>query len=223
MTVPARPELTRGELLAATLERQHLLRRDASCAQVASDLLGLQAQFSTGPRDEARAELVRRYFEHYGPATVQDCAAFLGYRASEVTALVRRAALPLRELACRGATLSYLGELPSPSEARVPGCVLLAPFDQLVLGYRDRSRLIDVPDLPRVTNRAGIVFATVLYRGRARARWKREGRRVTVTEFRPLSDTAHATIAARVRRFFSPERVEVRFRGEKDVPAPASL
>lgn len=55
---------------------------------------------------------------------------------------------------------------------------------------------------------------------RARARWRREGRRVTVTEFRPLSDTARAAIAGRVRRFFSPERVEVRFRGEKDAPAP---
>lgn len=361
MTAPARPDLTRGELLAVTLDRQHLLRRDASCVQVASDLLGLQAQFSTGPRDalrarasdfspqgwdrglvkiwshrgtihvvparelwlhlsardnrgplanlwdgwgipvgeaerwadviraevssgprgreelkeacraagmsdwllervfngwggllkemcdrgmlvyeagtakrfsavpeapewlprdEARAELVRRYFERYGPATMQDCAAFLGYRASEVASLVRRSALPLRELTCRGATLSYLGELPSPTEARVPGCVLLAPFDQIVLGYRDRSRLIDAPDLSRVTNRAGIVFAAVLYRGRARARWRREGRRVTVTEFRPLSDTARAAIAGRVRRFFSPERMEVRFRGEKDVPAP---
>lgn len=56
------------------------------------------------PRDEARAELVRRYFERYGPATVQDCATFLGYRASEVASLVRRSALPLRELTCRGAT-----------------------------------------------------------------------------------------------------------------------
>lgn len=55
MTVPARPDLTRGELLAVTLERQHLLRRDATCVQVASDLLGLQAQFSTGPRDALRA------------------------------------------------------------------------------------------------------------------------------------------------------------------------
>ena len=361
MAAPAHPALTRSELLAVTLGRQHLLRRDASCAEVASDLLGLQAQFSTGPRealraraadfspehwgrglvkiwshrgtihvvparelglhlsardnrgpltdlwggwgipaaeaarwadairaevssgprgredlkeacraagmsewllervfngwggllkemcdrgelvyeagtdrrfcappepvawmprDEARAELVGRYFESYGPATLQDCACFLGYRASEVAELVRRAALPLRELSCGGVELAYLGELPSPSEARVPGCVLLAPFDQLVLGYRDRSRLIDQDDLRRVTNRAGIVFATVLYRGRARARWRREGRRVTVTEFRPLSDTARATIAARARRFFSPERVEVRFRAEKDAPAP---
>lgn len=359
MIVPACPALSRSELLAVTLERQHLLRRDASCAQVASDLLGLQAQFSGGPRDalraraadfsldgwgrglvkiwshrgtihvipsselglhlsardrrspltelwdgwgipageaerwadlirgelehgsrereelkaacraagmsdwllervfngwggllkemcergmlvyepgavkrfmvppeppvwmprdEARAEMVRRYFAHYGPATVQDCAAFLGYRSTEVAGLIRRAALPLREVTCGGSTLSYLGELPSPAEVRVPGCVLLATFDQLVLGYRDRSRLIDLRDLARVTNRAGIVFAVVLYRGRARARWKREGRRVTLTEFRPLSDTARATIAGRVRRFFSPERVDVRFQGEKDAP-----
>ena len=55
MTAPARPDLTRGELLAVTPDRQHLLRRNASCVQVASDLLGLQAQFSTGPRDALRA------------------------------------------------------------------------------------------------------------------------------------------------------------------------
>ncbi len=170
------------------------------------------------PRDEARSIFVRRYFEHFGPATVADCAAFLGYRPAEVSELIRRSGLRLREVSCDGKTYLYAGEL--DAAARVPGCVLLAGFDQMVLGYRDRSRFMDACDRGRVTNKAGIVFPVVLYRGRARARWKRDGRRLVVTEFRPLSQTARHAIAARGRRVYAGERIEVVFQTEDDLPAP---
>lgn len=170
------------------------------------------------PQDEARAVFVRRYFEHFGPATVADCAAFLGYKPGEVSELARRAALPLREISCDDVTLFYLGDL--DPRARVPGCVYLAGFDQLVLGYRDRARFARPEDLPHVTNRAGIVFPIVLYRGRACARWKRAGVRLVVTEFRPLSQTARDAIAARGRRLFAGEKVRVEFQTEADLPAP---
>lgn len=170
------------------------------------------------PRDEARAMFVRRYFEHFGPATIADCAAFLGYPSSEVAGLVRRAGLPLRKVACDGIELFYLGDL--DPEARVPGCVYLAGFDQLVLGYRNRSRFARTEDLPHITNRAGIVFPIVLYRGRVCARWKLMGKRLSITEFRPLSQTARDAIAARGRRLFAGRRIVVGFQTEADLPAP---
>ena len=170
------------------------------------------------PRDEARAMFVRRYFEHFGPATIADCAAFLGYPSSGVAGLVRRAGLSLRRVTCDGIELFYLGDL--DSEARVPGCVYLAGFDQLVLGYRNRSRFARNEDLPHITNRAGIVFPIVLYRGRACARWKLVGKRLSITEFRPLSQTARDAIAARGRRLFAGRRIGVGFQTEADLPAP---
>lgn len=175
------------------------------------------------PQEEARAIFVRRYFERFGPATVADCASFLGYRPAEVLELARRAALPLKQVACGDVTLSYLGEL--DPEARVPGCVYLAGFDQLVLGYRDRARFARPPDLSHITNKAGIVFPVVLYRGRACARWKRAGKRLVITEFRPLSPTARNVIAARGRRLFPGEKLRVVFQTEADLPAskPFSL
>lgn len=161
-------------------------------------------------RDEARTLLALRYFQHYGPATAGDCAAFLGYRVAEVRELIRRIRPQLTETFVNGTSYLYAGEL-DDAGTRVPACVLLAGFDQLVLGYRDRSRIIDDRDLKLVTNIAGIVFPIVLYRGRARARWKRTGSTVTITPFRELSPTAQRIIEARARRLFAGERIRVMF------------
>ena len=44
-----------------------------------------------GPGRNARRILLERYFTHFGPATVEDCAAFTGYRVKEVWDLLRKA------------------------------------------------------------------------------------------------------------------------------------
>lgn len=200
------------ELLGRVFNGWGGLLKDMSDRGMIAYRPGIEKRFMLPPpvewmgREEARLEVMRRYFAHFGPATPQDFAAFTGWGLTEVRTLLRRGGLPLREVSCEGASYLCLGE-PAPELARgLPRCVFLAGFDQLVLGYKDRSRFMDAADARLVTNAAGIVFPTVMLRGRLRARWKKEAGRVVVTPFRPLSATDQQAVAARARRLFSDER-----------------
>ena len=68
-------------------------------------------------------------------------------------------------------------------DAALPECLLIPGFDQLVLGYKDRERMIDKRFLKELTNDAGIVSPSLLIRGRIRARWKLSGDELVVTSF----------------------------------------
>lgn len=158
-------------------------------------------------RDEARLCLMERYFTHYGPATLEDCAAFLGYRITEVRDLLRRAPLPLKTVACQGKDYYYLGDL--YAGRALPACVYLAGFDQLLLGYRDRTRFLAPEDRILAVNQAGIAYPGILLHGRLRARWKKEPGKLRITPFYPLSAAAQRLAEAGGRRLFAKEKLEV--------------
>ena len=160
-------------------------------------------------RDEARLELMRRYFERFGPATEADCAAFTGYRITEVRELLRRGGLPLRSVDMGGAPHFYLGRL--HAACSLPDCIYLAGFDQLVMGYKDRSRFLEHEDKPLAVNQAGIVYPGILLHGRLCARWKKEPGRLSITPFRPLTSALKDIAAAGGRELFADEQVEIVF------------
>lgn len=145
----------------------------------------------------ARETLIRRYFTHYGPASVRDCAAYFGMRMSEIKPILTKI---LPDFACTridGTEYYHAGAL---QEGEIPPCIMIPGFDQMILGYRDRSRMIDERHSRRLTNSAGIVFPSLLLRGRIRARWKIDGERVIVTPFEKLLKKDEAAIRREVRR-----------------------
>lgn len=160
-------------------------------------------------RDEARLILFRRYFEHFGPASLSDLAAFTGYRITEVRELLRKGNLPLQSAECGGTEYFYLGKL--HAVRALPSCVYLSGFDQLLMGYQDRSRFLDPADKLLAVNQAGIAYPGILLYGRLRARWKKEPGRLLITPFHPLSKTAKNLAAAGGRRLFFDETIEVVF------------
>ncbi|HPT82719.1 MAG TPA: winged helix DNA-binding domain-containing protein [Limnochordia bacterium] len=162
-------------------------------------------------RHSARVEIIRRYFRSFGPATFGDCAYFTGWRVREVTALVEAAALPLKSISYQGKEYYYLQEL--PARGAIPDCLLLAGFDQLVMGYRDRSRFLDEEDKSKVITNTGIVFPTILLGGRLKARWKKERSKLLVTPFRSLSRREQELITEKARAVFPGEVQEVLFLG----------
>lgn len=132
----------------------------------------------------ARLELARRYFTHYGPATIKDAAYFFGATQARVKSWLAR--LPVASAECGGRTYFYTGRnLPSGS---IPGCLFLAGFDPLMLGYQKTESLWLAPEhLRGIFSLAGIVSPALLLRGRVAGRWKRKGNRLAVTLFEPLS------------------------------------
>ncbi len=160
-------------------------------------------------QEEARLILLRRYFLRFGLASLEDCAAFFGYRMTELRELLRRGALPLKQEECYGKQYFYLGEL--YTDGSVPSCIYLSGFDQMVLGYKDRERFMDQRDKRLVTNQAGIVYPTIMYHGRIRARWKKEPGKLKITPFHPISGTAKRQMAVKGRKLFSEEKLQVEF------------
>lgn len=158
-------------------------------------------------RDQARLAVLEQYFKTYGPATLADCAAFTGWKLAETRRLAAR--LPLQQVQSGERVYCYLGGL-NPS-GRLPSCLFLAGFDQLVLGYRDRSRMMDPGDRGKLTNCAGIVYPAILLHGRIRARWKKAPGKLLVEPFRPLSQRDRQIIAAKGRELFGEEEIAAEF------------
>ena len=141
-------------------------------------------------KEQAQLELARRYFTHYGPATIRDSAYFLGYTQAEIKRLLLQ--LPVRETQC-GAKIYYYIEETAPEYADMPPCIFLAGFDPLMLGYEKREN----PFLPQtylreIFNLAGIVMPALLVHGRVVGKWKRTGRKLAITLFEAI-DAANQT------------------------------
>jgi hypothetical protein len=47
-------------------------------------------------RDEARAVLLRRYFKAFGPATMDDCAYFTGWKKREILDVIEKSGVRLK-------------------------------------------------------------------------------------------------------------------------------
>jgi hypothetical protein len=112
-------------------------------------------------RDASLAELARRYYACHAGADERDLAYWSG--------------LPLRD--CRPpADPSPLDDGPVPD-------VLIPAFDELLLGWRDRTPTVPAEHARRVHPGGGILRAVVLEGGVAVGTWSRAGGRVTVERF----------------------------------------
>ena len=161
-------------------------------------------------RDQARRVFLRRYFEHYGPATVSDCRYFFGnWQKPDMDPLLDEL---LPELVCTVIDGKKYYSLHEPeTDGLLPDCVLIPGFDQLILGYKDRDRMIDRRFLKELTNISGIVSPSVLLRGRIRARWKLDGSKIIVTSFDRRLKKDEAAIRRKVREVFAKQVNEVVF------------
>ena len=133
------------------------------------------------PPDPLR-ELTRRYFRAFGPATAADFAAWSGLPSGTAIASVRD---ELTEVSFDGRQGWTLGQV-EPT----PAFRLLPMFDNYLLGYRDRTAMLD----PRVQDQVyvgGIIKAAVVCDGRVIGIWRldRSARTATVrvTPFEPFN------------------------------------
>lgn len=155
--------------------------------------------FAPLPRDEARLELLRRYFTHYGPASLRDAAYFFGAPQREIAPLLEL--LPLARENCDGRVYYSLGARADASA--MPECLFLAGFDPLMMGYEKAEN----PFLPQqalrgIFNRAGIVMPPILLRGRVIGRWKRTGRKTLFTLFEPVPPADMQTLRQSAEALF---------------------
>ena len=135
-----------------------------------------------GGTAELAAELARRYFRAFGPATAADFTAWSGLPSGAAIASIRDELTEVPFDGRRGWTLGRV----EPS----PGFRLLPMFDNYLLGYRDRTAMLALPWQERVYV-GGIIKATVVCDGRVLGIWRldRSGRSATVrvSPFEPFT------------------------------------
>jgi hypothetical protein len=157
--------------------------------------------------DEAREIVLRRYFQTFGPATIEDCAAFTGYRKREILALFEKRGIALRSVVVGDTEYRHLGDL--PETGAVPPCLFLAGFDQMIMGYKDRACILDEKLKREVITVSGIVHPTVLLKGRIAARWKKDGAKLVVVPFVKMSKKDRSAISAFGEALFQNDSVAV--------------
>lgn len=154
---------------------------------------GLCPPFVPMNEDEARLEMARRYFTNIAPATTRDAAYFFHTTQTQVKSWLDR--LPVKSAVCGGKTYFYI-ENGNTYNKDMPGCILLAGFDQLMLGYQKAESLYLPPEhLRGIFNLAGIVMPAILLRGKVVGKWQKKNTKLTFTLFESIPETDKKTIA----------------------------
>lgn len=146
-------------------------------------------------RDEALAELARRYFTSHGPATLQDFVWWSGLSVADA----KQALEMLRQDLVSGQAgmqTYWWGNLLSLPATDWKSLYLLPAFDEFIISYKDRSAVLPAENHRKAVSNNGIFWPTVVVKGRVAGTWKRavkndkvivetrffEGRRGKVTE-----------------------------------------
>ncbi len=153
------------------------------CHQVSQEkAYQLCPEFTPMDLNSARLELARRYFTHFGPATVKDAAYFLGWTQKDVKQQLSR--LDMAVFTLENQILYHIPQ-EEPS-GFCPTVLFLAGFDQLMLGYEKKESLF----LPRehlrdIFTLSGIVRPALLINGTVAGHWNLKNGKLTVTQFYP--------------------------------------
>jgi hypothetical protein len=139
---------------------------------------------------EARAEVVRRYLAAFGPASRRDIATWSMMRTSELAPALERIE-PLRRF--RDERNRELLDIPN---AQLPDADTKAParflpkWDNVLLGFADRTRVLPERYRKAVIRMNGDVAQTFLVDGSVAGTWRVEDGRVELEPFGPLSRAA---------------------------------
>ncbi|WP_129665995.1 winged helix DNA-binding domain-containing protein [Phytoactinopolyspora endophytica] len=150
--------------------------------------------------DEFLPELVYRYLEGFGPASVADVAQFALVQRSRARDALRALFGTLEQL--EGPDGTELFDVPGasrPAEDTPAPPRLMAMWDSVLLAYFDRSRVIP-PDYRKLVIRSnGDVLPALLVDGYVAGVWRPVEGGVEATAFHPLSDEAWAGLADEAR------------------------
>lgn len=218
-------ELTRDELMqaledagiATTGQRgYHLLGRAAQDGLICFGARsGKQQTFvlldewvpSTPPltREEALAALARRYFTGHGPATVHDLARWAGITVTDAKLGLAAIQYELQQETIDGQAYWLSQTIPTATSDVAP-VYLLPGFDEFVLGYGDRSAVLDPLFADRICPGGNGIFSpTVVVDGRILGTWRRMLKKNQVTvelmPFATFGPTAEAVLAAAAARY----------------------
>lgn len=135
----------------------------------------------TPERDDALGRWAAMYFRSHGPATAQDFARWTGLTMGDVKTAIAVAGGDLTTVEIDNQLYLMDPELPDlvrKHRRKAREVMLLPGFDELILGYKDRSCTVDAAhEALIVPGKNGVFKPTIVSGGRVCGTWKRTQRR----------------------------------------------
>jgi hypothetical protein len=122
--------------------------------------------------DEAILLLVRRYLAAFGPATLSDLARFAGQVASRIRPTLERLSPKLRRFRdAEGRTYFDLPTAARPSADTTAPVRFLPRYDEVLIAYEHRDRVVDRRHRGTLYSKNGIIEASLLVDGVVAGTW----------------------------------------------------
>ncbi len=155
-------------------------------------------------RPQALSRLAMLYFSSHGPATLQDFAWWSGLKMTDA----RLGLLGIEDTLESVESGGRIYRMPKNPAIPIPEeqALLLPGFDEYLLGYKDRSDVLD-PTRSRdiCPGNNGMFFPTIILQGRVAGTWKREIKRnqvkIALNPFSGLSGEDRTLIETAAGRY----------------------
>ncbi len=168
----------------------------------------LEMNHSPVSTDFTLDDIMRSYFDVYGPATLQDFKHWLGKTTPEVNAAFDR--IKGGYISANGnMLLAHKDAALLESAADIP-LIITGKFDPICLSYQDKSWLITKEHNSKVWGKAGIVEAVILLDGAIVATWRRDKKCIHVYPITKLTKARQSKITTQFRKIFG-KTTEVEF------------
>lgn len=155
---------------------------------------------------DARAEMFRRYLLAFGPATPRDLGAWTMMHVPEIKRALERLE-PLRRFRDeQGRELFDVPRAPLPSPETPAPVRFLPKWDNVLLAWADRTRILPEDYRKRVIGQNGDVAQTFLVDGFVAGTWRADAGRVVTSPFTRVSRADRTEIdeeAARLAAFLA--------------------
>jgi Winged helix DNA-binding domain len=150
-------------------------------------------------RDEALAELARRFFQSHGPATTHDLAKWSGLTIADARRGLEEVKGGFDHETIDGHTYWFTGTEPPPA-ARAPKAYLLPNYDEYTVGYRHHAAVFDTARINQL-----VFNHIVVIDGRVTGTWRRTLEKDSViiesSFFAPLTKAEARAVAAAAARY----------------------
>jgi hypothetical protein len=140
-----------------------------------------RASPKTMDREEALAELTRRFFTSRGPATIYDFAWWSGLSVADAKKGIEMVKRKFKKEIIDGKEY-FFRISPSFKDEKTLTAWLLPNYDEYVISYKDRTESIDKKHLPVILKERNAVFTnSILINGKIEGIWQRAIKNNSVT------------------------------------------
>ena len=155
-------------------------------------------------REEALAELARRYFMSRGPATVQDFAKWSGLTIADARRGLEAVSARLRQEVVDGHAYWFSTSTPSAKDVS-PMAYLLSIYDEYISGYKDRRAIGEADVGAKLSALGNALSYIIVVEGKIVGTWKRTLRRdavvIETNLFTRLTTAENRAVAVAAQRY----------------------